>query len=90
MNVQPIRSDSIAETLKPKPKGAKPEAEIPGGEIPRDSFTTEQKQKLMEVLQRQPDVRPDVVAKGQALREDPAYPPRDVVSAMAKMFVKET
>ena len=44
----------------------------------------------METLTRQPDVRPDVVAKGKALAEDPGYPPKDVIQNIARMFIKET
>jgi hypothetical protein len=88
MNVQPIRSESIVETPSTKAKSVKPE--VSNNDVPRDSFTTEQREKLKGVLQNQPSARPDVVDRGRELAKDPAYPPKDVVKNIANALIKET
>jgi hypothetical protein len=38
-------------------------------------------------LVRQPEIRPEVLARGLALRDDPNYPPREVIGSVAAMIL---
>jgi hypothetical protein len=53
----------------------------------RDRLSTDKAQQLSEALTNQPEVRPDVVARGQALAGDPNYPSPAILSRVAGMIV---
>jgi len=55
--------------------------------LARDRLTTEKAQQLSQALQNQPEVRPDEVARGQALAADPNYPSASILSQVAGMIV---
>lgn len=88
MNIQSVRSEIPAEALpaKPKPKNANPEPQT--GEVVCDKFTPMQNENLMQALRDEPDVRPEVVEKAKLLAADPDYPPKEVIGAIAKLFVQ--
>lgn len=48
-----------------------------------DQISTESAAFLRAELQRQPEIRPDVVARARALAEDPNYPPAAVLKDVA-------
>ena len=52
----------------------------------RDRLSTENSQQLSAALQNQPEVRPDEVARGQALAADPNYPSASILSQVAGMI----
>lgn len=54
-----------------------------------DNFQTGKKQKIMQALQNEPDVRPDVLARAKALAADDSYPSDDVLDHVAKLFVQD-
>jgi len=41
---------------------------------------------LLTELQSDPKVRPEVVARGRMLAEDPNYPPQQIINALASMI----
>lgn len=41
----------------------------------------------LEALRSEPEVRPDVVAKGKELLNDPNYPSQEIVDSIAKLIV---
>lgn len=53
----------------------------------RDSLSTDKAQQLQEALARQPEIRPDVVARGQALAADPSYPSASIIRNVAAQIV---
>jgi hypothetical protein len=54
------------------------------GLTPRpDQISTENAAFLRAELQRQPEIRPEVVARARALAEDPNYPPAAVLKSVA-------
>lgn len=55
--------------------------------IPADQVSTEQATYLREALSRQPEVRPDVVARGKELLADPSYPSTGIVKSVASQIL---
>lgn len=53
-----------------------------------DRFTAEHSATLRAALAAQPEIRPEVVARGQALAADPSYPPSDVIRRVGEMLLK--
>ena len=43
--------------------------------------------RSLEALRSEPEVRPDVVAKGKELLNDPNYPSQEIVDSIAKLIV---
>ena len=86
MNIQSIRSETVAKMAGVKPKPEKPVTK--STDVVVDSFTTDQKEKLMGTLRKQPDVRPEIVAKANQLASDPNYPSDDVITEIARIFVQ--
>jgi hypothetical protein len=54
---------------------------------PQDSISTDNLDGLRSALAQQPEVRPEMVAKGQALAADPAYPSAAVLQRVAGMIL---
>ena len=53
----------------------------------RDRLQTDKAEQLNAALGSQPDVRPEAVARGQALAADPNYPSAAIISKVAAMIV---
>ncbi|HEY3757041.1 MAG TPA: hypothetical protein VGL42_12895 [Opitutaceae bacterium] len=53
----------------------------------RDSFSTDQAGNLDDALQNQPEIRPEEVARGQALAADPSYPSSAIIDRVAALIV---
>jgi hypothetical protein len=53
----------------------------------QDSVSTTNATILADALNSQPEVRPDVVARGRLLAADPNYPPAAVIKQVAGMIV---
>jgi hypothetical protein len=53
----------------------------------RDSLSTEKAEQLRSALASQPEVRPEVVARGLALAADPDYPPTSVIRSVASQIL---
>lgn len=52
-----------------------------------DRISTESAAFLRAALQRQPEIRPEVVARAQALAADPSYPPPEVIGKVAERIL---
>jgi hypothetical protein len=52
-----------------------------------DTVSTDNLDGLQTALSNQPEIRPEVVARGQALAADPNYPPADVIKSVASMIL---
>lgn len=52
-----------------------------------DKVSTEQGAFLRAELTRQPEIRPEVVARARALAEDPNYPPQEVLRKVAEQIL---
>jgi hypothetical protein len=68
--------------------GAKPaDKQVPAVQKP-DTLDTTSSTALREALAAQPEVRPEVVAKGEQLAVDANYPPRAIIEDIARLFVQ--
>ncbi len=52
-----------------------------------DSLSTASAQLLRAKLSSEPEIRPDVVARGRALAADPSYPSATIIGAVASKIV---
>jgi hypothetical protein len=58
------------------------------GQAPRaDRISTENAAFLHAALERQPEIRPEVVERARALAADPNYPPREVLQHVAQQIL---
>lgn len=72
------RPEQLAPVVKP---AARPDA----GRM--DRISTEQAEFLRGALERQPEIRPEVVARGRELAADPSYPSLDVLRQVAAQIL---
>ncbi|MDP1579776.1 MAG: hypothetical protein Q8M02_05825 [Candidatus Didemnitutus sp.] len=72
-----IRADAVA------PVQQKPVVRGPGS----DQFSASHSAALRAALAAQPEIRPEVVARGKALAADPSYPPLDVLRHVATAVI---
>jgi len=63
-----------------------PAAERPYAPRP-DQISTEHAAFLDAELQRQPEIRPEVVARARALANDPSYPSREICGKIAQQIL---
>lgn len=52
-----------------------------------DQISTESAAFLRSELQRQPEIRPEVVERARALAADPDYPPREILRNVAQQIL---
>ena len=80
-------TSSTDRTVRPELLSAtgKPPSRTPG---PRsDQISTENAAFLRSALERQPAVRPEVVARARALAADPSYPPQEALRSVAEQIL---
>jgi len=84
MNIRPVPAQAVSQPLQTlTPKSSEPAPTGAAG----DTFTTAQKEKLVNKLQEQPDVRPDAVERAKTLAADPNYPGSATIKNLAKLFI---
>jgi hypothetical protein len=75
-----LRADAIA-------------AQVPRPAVPAQKNTTTERlsassqETLQAVLREQPEVRPEVVARGQQLLVDANYPPREIIRQLSELLI---
>lgn len=74
---------STDRTVRPDPVPAAANGANRGLVARPDQISTENAAFLRAELQRQPEIRPDVVARARALAGDPNYPPQAVLRDVA-------
>jgi len=52
-----------------------------------DTFQPAQQEKLVNMLQTQPDVRPEAVERAKSLAADPNYPSASTIAGLAKLVI---
>jgi hypothetical protein len=85
MNIQPCKSECVSVPSKPAAKSAKPAKEASTEEPPQVA----KQQKLLASLNAEPDVRPEEIARGEAIAKDPNYPSDDLLAKLAEVFVND-
>jgi hypothetical protein len=59
----------------------------PAGAQASDRFSPENSAALKAALQAQPEIRPEVVARGQALAADPSWPTPEILRAVGSQLL---
>jgi hypothetical protein len=81
---QPILVQNTNSQTQPEPTETQLTAQA------QDNFNPAQSQQMLEALQNQPEIRPEVLARAKQLAADPNYPPSDVIANVANLFVNDT
>ncbi len=55
--------------------------------VASDQLSTQQAEQLNQALAQNPELRPEVVARGRELAADPNYPPASVIASVAAQIV---
>jgi hypothetical protein len=74
-----LRTDTVASTGPAAPRQAAPRP---------DQLSTDSAAFLRSELERQPEIRPDVVERARALAADANYPSREVLSKVGEMILR--
>ena len=72
------RPDLVSAAGQPNPRPAAPR---------QDRISTEQAEYLRSELDRQPEIRPEVVERAKGLASDSSYPPPEVVRHVAAQIL---
>jgi hypothetical protein len=77
---RPVRPDALSAAAQKAPgRTAGPGA---------DQLSLDKVQLLRAALSAQPEIRPEVVARGRALAADPSWPPPAVMQRVSEMILK--
>lgn len=83
MNIQPVKSESIA--LPAKAKSA-PAAPATSSEVKPDPSLVERKRQLLEKLGNQEDARPEKVARAEEIVADTTYPSNELMARLGRLL----
>ena len=86
MNIRPVKTEVVAQppqTITPKAPNA-----VPAGTA-GDTFQPAQNEKLVNMLQEQPEIRPEALERAKSLAADPNYPSADAIAGLAKLFIAD-
>jgi len=85
MNIRSVKAEVVPQplpTIAPKTSQAAPSEAAAG-----DTFQPAQKEQLVNMLQQQPDVRPEAVERAKSLAADPNYPSAKTIAGLAKLVI---
>jgi hypothetical protein len=86
MNIRSVQAGVVSQPpSQPASQAAAPQQDP--AQAAGDTFQAAQKQTLVNMLQQQPDVRPDAVERAKALASNPNYPGLDTITSLAKLFI---
>jgi hypothetical protein len=74
--------------LATTPKAPAPAASGPAAPVP-DEVALRKVATLLTMLENNPEIRPDVVARGRALAADASYPPPDIINKLANLIASK-
>ena len=84
VNVAPV-------TVQPLTASPQEEANVaPLAKMAMDNYSPTQSRQMLDNLNSQPDVRPEVLEKAKQMASDPNYPSADVLESVANLFVSES
>jgi len=87
MNIRSVTTSAVSQPPQPNtPKTPDTVAQ----KTSADSYQPAQNERLVNMLQEQPDVRPEAVERAKNLAADPNYPGTDVISKLANLFVSDS
>jgi len=90
MNIRSVQTEpatQAAQQVTPKTAQTAQQAQPVQTQVAADSFEPAQNSKLVNILQQEPDVRPDALERAKSLAADPNYPGADTVARLASLFI---
>jgi hypothetical protein len=84
MKIRPVQTEAVA--LPPTTITSKAPSTV-ASQATGDSYQPAQNQKLVNMLQEQPDIRPDALERAKSLAADPNYPSAAIVAKLAKLVI---
>ena len=86
MNIRPVTTPAVPQP--PQTNTPKSPTTV-ATQTAADSFQPAQNERLVKMLQEQPDVRPEAVERAKNLANDPNYPGADAISKLANLFISD-
>lgn len=86
MNIDPIKRN---QDMKARAVARARSPESPASATPAPVVDEIEHGKWIEQLKAMPDTRPEVIALGRKLAEDPGYPPDELLDRLAEMLVDD-
>jgi len=80
------QTDSVLRLGTFAPKSAQAKANAPVNTA-TDTLSASSQSTLKDILKSQPEVRPEVVARGKQLAVDGNYPPKEIVRRLSELLV---
>ena len=88
INNHPQANDVYTRNLANQTEKKTPQAPIePKGQDPKGSVKDKVDLGKLDALREQLEIRPEVVAKGKELLDDPNYPSQEIVESIARLIV---
>jgi hypothetical protein len=84
MNIRSVNTGVVSQppqTITPKTQNTVASAAA------GDTFRSAQTEEMVNILQQQPDVRPEAVKRAKMLAADPNYPSADTIAGLAKLVI---
>jgi len=78
-----LRTDVIAAQL-PRPQTGTPKADN------NERLSSPSQEALQSALSDQPEIRPEVVARGEELVVDANYPPKEIIRQLSELLIGST
>lgn len=86
MNIRSVTTEAVSQPLPASPPQFPATAASSAGP---DSFQPAQNEKLVNMLQEQPEVRPDAVERAKSMADDPNYPGAGAIAGLAKLLIAD-
>ncbi len=86
MNIQPVKTDAVQVPLKARPSSTPSVVESTG--TPANE-NTQRKERVVQALTSQPDVRPEMLERAREIASDPNYPGPNVFAKLAARMIRD-
>jgi hypothetical protein len=89
MNIRTVTSQAVPQPPQTNTPKSPATPSTVTTEAQADSYQPAQNESLVNMLQEQPDVRPEAVERAKNLAADPNYPGTGAIASLAKMFIAD-
>jgi hypothetical protein len=90
MNIRSVTTQAVPQPPQTNTPNSPNTPSTVGTDATADSYKPAQNESLVNMLQEQPDVRPEAVERAKNLADDPNYPGTGTIESLAKMFIANT
>lgn len=81
------RTNAVSENLPQKSAANSSSKSDTSSTAASDNLSSSNTDALRTALNKTPEVRPEVVARGKALASDAAYPPLEIINRLTEMII---